>query len=87
MRNPKAFFKSVRNLRFNFDMFHGNGLIDKAIELLDDDNKEDFRNFVNTNTSYNQCNLFICRSKDKIKNIMIPSLHGLKSVKRFLDLI
>tara|TARA_X000001036_G_scaffold402635_1_gene408574 strand:- start:2441 stop:3256 length:816 start_codon:yes stop_codon:yes gene_type:complete len=67
LRNPKAIFKDGRNIRFNFDMFHGNGILDKAIELLNDEDKEDFRKFVNTNTSINQCNLFICRSKDKIK--------------------
>ena len=67
LRNPKAIFKKGRNIRFNFDMFHGNGILDKAIELLKEEDKEDFRKFVNTNTSINQCNLFICRSKEKIK--------------------
>ena len=67
LRNPKAIFKEGRNIRFNFDMFHGNGVLDKAIELLNNEDKEDFRKFVNTNTSINQCNLFICRSKEQIK--------------------
>ena len=67
LRNPKAIFKDGRNIRFNFDMFHGNGILDKAIELLNEEDREDFRKFVNSNTSINQCNLFICRSKEKIK--------------------
>ena len=35
-RNPSAFFKSKRNIRFHFDMWHGNGNLDKAIDVLDD---------------------------------------------------
>ena len=34
LRNPLALFKSKQNIRFQFDMFHGNGVLDKAIELL-----------------------------------------------------
>ena len=82
MRNPKAFFKSGRNLRFNFDMFHGNGLIDKAIGLLDDNNREDFRKYVYSNTSYNQCNLFICRSKDKIKDYYLTIFTWLEKCEK-----
>jgi hypothetical protein len=63
LRNPKAIFKSGRSIRFHFDMFHGNGVLDKAIELLNKNDREDFKKFVQTNTSFNQCNLFICKSK------------------------
>ena len=45
-------------------MFHGNGVLDKAIELLDDKDKHDFKNYVFNNTSYNQGNMFICKSKE-----------------------
>lgn len=68
IRNPKAIFKSGRNIRFNFDMFHGNGLLDKAIGLLNKNDKEDFRQYVIKNSSFNQCNFFICRSKNKIND-------------------
>ena len=63
LRNPLCIFKSKRNIRFQFDMFHGNGILDKAIELLNDKDKKDFKNYVNSNTSYNQGNMFICKSK------------------------
>ena len=63
LRNPLALFKSKQNIRFQFDMFHGNGVLDKAIELLDDKDKQDFRTYVSNNTSYNQGNMFICKSK------------------------
>jgi len=68
LRNPMVIFKKKRNIRFHFDMFHGNGILDKAIDLLDNENKKDFRKFVNTETSYNQGNMFICKSKEIINN-------------------
>ena len=66
--NPGAIFKKNRTIKFQFDMFHGNGVLDKAIDLLDDENKNDFKKFVNTETSYNQGNMFICKSKSIMKN-------------------
>ena len=62
-RNPRAIFKKNRNIKFHFDMFHGNGVIDKAIDVLNNNDKEDFREFVRSNKSYNQGNMFICKSK------------------------
>ena len=44
-------------------MFHGNGTLDKAIDLLNQNDREDFKTYVRNNTSYNQGNMFICRSK------------------------
>ena len=45
-------------------MFHGNGALDKAIDLLNENDKDDFKSYVRNNTSYNQGNMFICKSKD-----------------------
>ena len=44
-------------------MFHGNGVLEKAIRLLNIEDREDFRQFVTNNNSFNQANLFISRSK------------------------
>ncbi len=63
IRNPRAIFQKGRNIRFHFDMFHGNGILDKAINLLEENDREDFREFTRNNTSYNQGNMFICKSK------------------------
>ena len=65
---PKAIFKNGRTIKFHFDMFHGNGVLDKAIDQLNKDDREDFRNYVNTRTTYNQGNMFICKSKKIIIN-------------------
>jgi hypothetical protein len=64
IKNPKSIIKKNRNIKFQFDMFHGIGALDKAIDQLNIEDKEDFRSYVNNNSSINQANLFICRSKD-----------------------
>ena len=39
LRNYKKFFKSKFSIRFQFDMYHGNGNLDKAIDLLPEKDK------------------------------------------------
>ncbi len=68
LKNPQSFFKSKRNIKFQFDMFHGNGLLDKAINLLPREDQKDFKDYVNSKNSYNQGNMFICRSEEIMKN-------------------
>ena len=57
------FFKKNRNLKFHFDLFHGKGNLEKAINLLDDENKKDFKNFMENRTSFNPHNMFVCRTE------------------------
>ena len=68
--------QSKRNLRFQFDMWHGNGNLDKAIDLLDDVDREDFRQYTRQNVSFSRGNLFVCRSK-KIVNDYFNSIFPL----------
>ena len=69
IKRPKTlFFKKDRNINFHFDFMHGENNLTKAIDLLDNENKEDFRNFVNRDTSFNPHNMFICKSKKILKN-------------------
>ena len=68
IRNPLAIFKKYRNIKFNFDMFHGVGILDKAIDLLEEKDRENFRKFTLNNNSFNQCNLFMCKSKILLNN-------------------
>ena len=65
---PPGILEKNRNIKFHFNAFHGFGNLDKAIELLNDDDREDFRNFTTRYTSYNMGNMFICKSKKIIKN-------------------
>ena len=62
--SPSLLFdKNKRSIKFHFDLFHGNGNLDKAIQLLEDNDREDFRQFVEKNVSFNPHNMFICKSK------------------------
>ena len=56
--------KSKRNIKFHFDLMHGEGNLDKAISLLDIKDRDDFKYFVNTEVSFNPHNMFICKSAD-----------------------
>ena len=63
LKNVKSFIKNDGNIKFHFDVFHGNGLIDKAIKVLDIKERDDFRHYINTNKSFTRDNLFMCKSK------------------------
>ena len=67
LRNPKAILEKNRSIKFHFDMFHGNGVLNKAINVLDPKDRDDFKEFVNSNYSFNQGNMFICKSKELIE--------------------
>ena len=77
LRNPKAIFKSGRTIRWHFDMFHGNGILDKASNLVDQNERDDFKDYINNETSFNHGCMFICKSKklmNKFYNSLFPWL-------------
>ena len=62
--DPSLIFnKKKRTIKFHFDMMHGDGNLDKAIDLLDINEKNDFNEFVNSEVSFNPHNMFICKNK------------------------
>ena len=73
LKNPLAFLKKNQNIKLNFEVFHGIGNLDRAIDLLDENEREDFRNFTLLKSSYNRQNMFICRSK-KLMNDYFSSI-------------
>ena len=73
-RNPSLFFnKKKRNLKFHFDMMHGRGNIDRAIELLDKHDKQSFRDYLTNSVSFNPNNMLICKSSETL-NIFYQSI-------------
>jgi len=65
LQSPELFInEKLRNIKFHFDMMHGQGNLDKAISVLDKKEQEDFRQFVNKEISFNPFNMFICRNKN-----------------------
>ena len=84
--------KNNRNIKFHFDLMHGYGNLSKAIDLLDSNNRKDFNEYVNSNVSFNPHNMFICKSKNLLKeyysNIFpwlerCEKLFGFKNLKGF----
>jgi len=62
---PSLFFnKNERTIKFHFDMMHGAGNLDKAINVLNNKDKKDFNDFVNSEISFNPHNMFICKNKE-----------------------
>ena len=58
---------------------HGDGNLDKAISLMDKNDRTNFREFVNTEVSFNPHNMFICKSPltlEKFYNSIFPWLFG-----------
>ena len=66
LMNPKLFFKKNQNIKLHFDMHHGFGVLDKAINVMKNEDREKFREFVNKETKFNPHIMVI--SKKKILN-------------------
>ena len=89
IKNPSIFFNPKKqSIKFHFDMHHGYGNLDKAIDLLDDDDKNDFRNFVNKSISFNPHIMFISKPKiiNKWFNILFPWLERCEGIFKLDDL-
>ena len=62
---PSLFYnEKKRNIKFHFDMMHGHGNLDKAIQVLEKKERNDFSDFVNSEVSFNPHNMFICKNKE-----------------------
>jgi len=89
-KNPTYLFdKNKRNIKFHFDLMHGYNNLNKAIDLLDSDNRKDFSDFVNSNISFNPHNMFICKSKKILKqyySAVFPWLERCEKIFGFKDL-
>ena len=64
MIKPSLFLDKKRNIKFHFDMMHGEGNLDKAINLLEAKDKNDFKDYVNSEVSFSPHNMFICKSEN-----------------------
>ena len=73
IKDPSILWNSKKeNILLHFDMHHGYGNLDKAINLLDVSDSEEFRNFVHTENSFNPHIMFI--SKSEIANVWFKKL-------------
>tara|TARA_Y100000590_G_scaffold253378_1_gene284641 strand:+ start:479 stop:1303 length:825 start_codon:yes stop_codon:yes gene_type:complete len=61
-KDPSIIYdKKKQNIKLHFDMFHGYGKLDKAIDVMNDKDKNEFRDFVNKSTSFNPHIMFIAK--------------------------
>ena len=62
IRDPEIFFNiKKQTVKLHFDMHHGYGNLDKAINLLNSKDKDGFKNFVNISNSFNPHLMFITK--------------------------
>jgi hypothetical protein len=62
IRDPRIFFnKDKQTVKLHFDMHHGYGNLDKAINLLDDTDRDEFRSYVETQVCFNPNIMFIAK--------------------------
>ena len=89
--DPSILFdKKKRSIKFHFDLMHGEGNLDKAISVLDYENKSDFSYFVNTEVSFNPHNMFICKNKkilNQYYNSLFPWLKKCEKIFGFKNLL
>ena len=87
IKNPILFFdKNKRNLKFHFDMMHGEGNLLKAINLLDHSEKKDFLSYMENSVSFNPHNMFICKNKKILElyyNSLFPWLERCENIFGF----
>ena len=89
LTNPSIIFdKSKRNIKLHFDIFHGDGNLDKAIELLEIDDRRGFRDYVNSKTSLHPHNMFVCKKifLREYYNIIFPWLSRCEKIFGFDEL-
>ena len=89
IRNPKIFFnKNVQSIKFHFDMHHGYGNLDKAINVMNSNDRDEFREFVNQNVLFNPHIMFISKSKtlDKWFSDLFPWLFACEKIFGFKSL-
>ena len=51
------------SINLHFDLFHGYNLLNRATELLDEEDKESFRNYINNEYSFYPLQIFITKKK------------------------
>ena len=77
IKKPEIFFNEKKqSLAFHFDMHHGHGNLNKAINLINEEDREEFLNYVNGSVSYNPHIMFITKPEilDKWFSALFPWL-------------
>ena len=64
INDPSILFnKSKHSIKLHFDMFHGYGIIEKAIDVMDNKDKNEFKNFIFNSNKFNPHIMFVAKPK------------------------
>jgi len=64
IKDPSILFNNQKQtVKLHFDMFHGYGMLDKAIDLMNNNDRDNFREYVNKSRSFNPHHMFITHPK------------------------
>ena len=69
MKDPTILLIQKQSLKFQFEMQHGYDIIEKAIELLDNEDKIGFTKYMENEVSFSAHNMFITKPKYLIKMV------------------
>tara|TARA_X000000950_G_scaffold217060_1_gene261223 strand:- start:122 stop:937 length:816 start_codon:yes stop_codon:yes gene_type:complete len=87
LKDPSLIFNAnKRTIKFHFDMMHGKGNLEKAIEFMNKRDQSDFREFVNTEVSFNPHNMFICKSYKILEDYYSSIFPWLTECERYFGL-
>ncbi len=85
-KNFKEIFNSRYSIKFQFDMYHGIGNLDRAIKLLPEKDRYDFNYYVENNFSFNQGNMFISNSSAVINSYFSDVFEWLKKCEKIFKI-
>ena len=69
LKKPGVLFnKNLRTIKFHFDVMHKGGNLEKAVKLINEKDRNEFNNYLNSETSLHSWNLLCCKSKTLLDN-------------------
>lgn len=89
IKNPSILFdESKQNVKLHFDMHHGHGNLDLAIDVMEDPDKKEFRDFVSNSVSFNPHIMFIAKPiiANQWFSILFPWLFRCEKIFGFKNL-
>ena len=88
LSDPALLFKKKESIKVHFDMHHTYGTLDKAISVLNNYDRNDFREYVNKNNSYNPHIMFISKPEliEKWFSTLFPWLERCEEIFGFEEL-
>ena len=90
IKDPMILFdKRKQNITLHFDMHHGYGNLDKAIEQVQEQDRNDFKKFVYEKDSFNPHIMFISKINilDKWFSVLFPWLERCEKQFGFTELV